>query len=130
MANSATGTYRDLVAWQKGMTLAQSVYAFSRTLPTQERFGLRAQMERSAVSVPCNLAEGHSRRTRAAYAHHVSIALGSQGELETLLELTARLGLGEDSLREQAAVCAKEVGRVMYGLYRRLNESRERRLLY
>jgi four helix bundle protein len=105
------------------MGLAEAVYRFTRTLPPQERFGIAAQLQRAAVSVPANLAEGHCRRTQRAYAQHVSIALGSQG-VETLLELTARLNFGEDGLRREAIKCVNECGRVMYGLFRRLDERR------
>jgi four helix bundle protein len=76
----ANGSYRQLIAWQRGMLPAESVYRFTRTLPRDERFGMAAQLQRAAVSVPANLAEGHCRRTRGAYAQHVSIALGSQGD--------------------------------------------------
>ena len=120
MEKTAEGTFRQLVAWQRGMSLVEAVYRFTRTLPSQERFGIVSQLQRAAVSIPSNLAEGHSRRTRPAYAHHVSIALGSQGEVETLLELTARLDMGEQKGREAAFQAAKETGRLMYGLYRRL----------
>ncbi len=123
MEKSASGNYRELIAWQRGMSLAEAVYRFTQTLPRQELFGIAAQLQRAAVSIPSNLAEGHGRRTRAAYAYHVSVALGSHGEVETLLELTARLQMGDKKCRDEAVVCANEVGRVMYGLYRRLDSA-------
>ena len=54
-------THRDLVAWQLGMELAQTCYTLSRSLPATERFGLVSQINRSAVSVPANIAEGYGR---------------------------------------------------------------------
>lgn len=67
-------TYRDLVVWQRGIELVKAVYEFTATLPSSERYGLSAQLQRAAVSIPSNVAEGHGRRSRAAYMHHVSIA--------------------------------------------------------
>jgi len=58
----------------------------STHFPPKERFGLTSQLRRAAVSIPSNLAEGHCRRKTRVYAHHVSIALGSHGELETLID--------------------------------------------
>lgn len=84
-------SYRDLEVWQKGMKLAEICYERTAGFPSREIYGLASQMRRAAVSVPSNIAEGHSRRTRQAYLNHLSIALGSQSELETQIELSSRL---------------------------------------
>jgi four helix bundle protein len=76
-------TFKDLVAWQKGVQLAKAVYAATRLFPADERFGLVSQMRRAAVSVPSNIAEGYSRTGRADYVRFVEIARGSVNELET-----------------------------------------------
>jgi len=55
---AAVRTYRDLVAWQKAMALAEQVYRATQALPAEERFGLTAQMRRAAVSIASNIAEG------------------------------------------------------------------------
>ena len=62
-------TYRDLDVWQKAMDLVESVYALARALPADEKFGLTSQMQRAAVSVPANIAEGNARRHRGDYLH-------------------------------------------------------------
>src|SRR4029453_15442067 len=79
-------SYRDLEAWQLGMDFAEAVYALTRTFPREELFGLTAQLRRAAVSIPSNVAEGHRHKT-SNYRHYVTIALGSQAECETQLEL-------------------------------------------
>ncbi len=61
MSSNAIVSYRDLTAWQKAMDLTEKVYAETAKLPSRERFGLVAQMRRSAVSVPSNIAEGWGR---------------------------------------------------------------------
>jgi four helix bundle protein len=113
-------TYRDLEAWQLAMNLAEVCYGLSKSFPRDELFGLTAQLRRAAVSIATNIAEGHSRRTRPAYAHHVSIALGSQAEVETILELAIRLRLAPVDLLERIFGQARVVGKLLYGLHRAL----------
>ncbi len=123
-AGSVTGikSYRDLLAWQKGMDLVVQCYRESSRLPTEERYGLRAQMRRSAVSIPSNIAEGWGRRSRREYLRFLRIAQGSIFELLTQVEIAQRLGFSGDwaSIRMQAL----EAGRVLYGLAHKLQESR------
>lgn len=71
--------------------LAESVYFVARQLPTEERFGLASQMQRAAVSIPSNIAEGSKRSSRADYKQFCKIALGSAAELETQLVLVRKL---------------------------------------
>ncbi|MHC4414875.1 MAG: four helix bundle protein [Planctomycetota bacterium] len=73
------------------MKLARKVYQVSRNVPVHERFGLRMQMRRSAVSIPSNIAEGYARWSRADYLRHLRIAQGSLAELMTQLELALDL---------------------------------------
>jgi four helix bundle protein len=102
------------------MELTTSVYRLSEGFPPAERFGLAAQMRRSAVSIPANIAEGHERHSRGDYRHHVSIAGGSLAELETHVELAVRLGyLGVDAVTAPRLLMV-EVGRMLSSLLRRL----------
>jgi len=73
------------------MDLVAEVYKLSRSFPREEIYGLTSQLRRAAVSVPANIAEGHSRSTRKDYAHFLSIAKGSLMEAETLLQISLRL---------------------------------------
>src|SRR5262245_4130918 len=85
-------SFRQLEVWQLGMTLCERVYAVTAMLPRSE-FDLRRQLRKASTSIPSNLAEGYKRRSRPTYINHVSIASGSQGELDTELELALRLNL-------------------------------------
>ena len=88
-------SYRDLDVWQLGVELAVDCYALTRRFPADERFGLTGQARKAAVSIPSNVAEGHNRRSpqsNNAYRNHVSIALGSSGELDTQFEIALRSG--------------------------------------
>src|SRR4051794_26869316 len=91
-------SFRDLRVWQAGMTLVERVYQCTARFPSSEVFGLSAQMQRAAVSVPSNIAEGHTRAYTREYLHHVAIALGSLAELQTQIELALRLGFVEPQL--------------------------------
>jgi carbamoyl-phosphate synthase large subunit len=83
-------SFRDLDVWQLGMDLTDSVIRDLRAMPRVE-FDLKRQMQRAAISVPSNIAEGWRRKKRrSAYQNHVSIAMGSQGELDTQLEIAFR----------------------------------------
>lgn len=73
------------------MDLVEQVYHLTRRFPKHEMYGLASQMQRAAVSVPSNIAEGHTRSHSREYLHHSSIARGSLAELQTQLEIARRL---------------------------------------
>lgn len=83
--------YRDLIVWQKSMDLVVEIYKITEIYPKSERFGLVSQMQRSAVSIPSNIAEGYRRGTKKDYRNFVLIAYGSSSELETQVEIAKRL---------------------------------------
>jgi four helix bundle protein len=112
----AIRSYRDLAAWQVSMKLAESCYRFTEKFPKTEVFGLAAHIRKSAVSIPSNIAERHGRRSRAAYAAFVGVAMGSQAELETQIELARRLEYGEATQAVKLLETAGEVGRILNGL--------------
>ena len=67
------------IVWNKGLNLALSIYRLTKKLPIEERFGLKSQMQRCAVSIPSNISEGLFRKTRKEMAHFMIVAKGSQG---------------------------------------------------
>jgi four helix bundle protein len=87
----AIQSFWDLRVWQSGMELVVAVYALTRTLPMSERYGLSSQLQRAAVSVPANIAEGHTRNHLREYLQFLSIARSSLAEVATYLELITRL---------------------------------------
>ena len=84
-------TYRDLVAWQKAMELTEHIYEVTKSFPKDERFGLTAQMRRSAVSIPSNIAEGFGRSHSRDFKRFLQIAKGSLFEFQTQAELARRM---------------------------------------
>lgn len=123
--NKSIRTFRDLDVWQAGMDLSVAVYRQLR-LPTEERFGLTAQIRRAAVSIPSNIAEGHAFRTKPrAYRRHVRIALGSFAELETHVELLSRLQMADERVIEDLRKKLTRTGQLLHGLLRALRAIRE-----
>ncbi|MDZ7786166.1 MAG: four helix bundle protein [Candidatus Saccharibacteria bacterium] len=84
-------SFKDLKVWQKSIDLAESVYRLCGSLPSSEKYGLCFQMQRCAVSVASNIAEGSKRRTSKDFHHFVSISKGSTAELETQLVIANRV---------------------------------------
>lgn len=102
------------------MDLVATAYGLIGQLPATETYGLSAQMRRAAVSIPSNVAQGHAGGPGARYRHHVRIALGSLGELDTQIELAVRLGFLS---RKSVATAAAELVRtrqLLHGLARSL----------
>ncbi len=112
--------YRDLIVWKKAVDLALAVYQETACFPDEERFGLRSQMRRAAVSVPSNIAEGEGRRSRAEFRHFASIAHGSIREIETQVTIASLLGYLNKRAGERLEKQASEVGRLLNGLARSL----------
>ncbi|MDZ4656561.1 MAG: four helix bundle protein [Bythopirellula sp.] len=112
--------YQDLKVWQVGIQITRSVYQITATFPDSEKFGLTSQLRRCAVSIPSNIAEGHSRESKRELARFVSIARGSLAELETQLLIAKELGFGNKAQIDQLIETLKEEGRMLSGLRRSL----------
>lgn len=84
--------FKKLRIWEMGMAIATSSYEICEHLPQSEKFGLRSQITRSAVSIPSNIAEGHSRSSDKEKARLMEMAIGSTFELDTQLILISELG--------------------------------------
>ncbi len=87
----ATHNFRQLSIWTRSMDLTRSVYDLSAALPKDEKYGLKSQINRCAISIPSNIAEGSGRNTRKDFSRFLDIALSSSYELETQLILAQDL---------------------------------------
>jgi len=113
-------SFRDLSVWKKSIALAEAAYALSAAMPRDERYELVTQIRRAAASIPANIAEGHNRRARRAYANHIAIALGSLAEIESHMELAIRLRFLDPVQARPFLEQAAEVNRMLHGLARAL----------
>lgn len=109
-------SYRDLVAWQKGMELVGEIYRISRDFPKDEIFGLVSQVRRAAVSIPSNIAEGHQKLSRKEYQHFLGNARGSLAEIETQILIAKDLDYLSETEMNQILNQSAELGRVLNGL--------------
>jgi four helix bundle protein len=103
-------SFRDLLVWQKSMDLAVRCYQPARKLPKQDQIVLGYQIRKSSVSMPSNVAEGHSRHSTPFYVQHLWTAHASGAELETQLELGARVEIIESGEADLLIRDAQEVG--------------------
>ena len=106
------------------MDLVELIYRLTAGFPRTEQYGLAIQVRRAAVSVPSNIAEGHTRASTKEYLNHVSIAQASLAEVETQIEIARRLGYLETpqvaSLLEDASVHGKQLYKLRDALVKRI----------
>lgn len=114
---------RDLLVWQKAMDLVVECYRLTQSFPASERYSLCSQLQRAAVSVPANIAEGHGRGSTKSFISFLWIANGSLTELETHLLIAERLGYVDRDRVETVLSKLQEVGRMLTGLRRSLESN-------
>ena len=121
---STVSHFRELHVWQRGMDIVETVYRVSAAFPKSELYGLTGQVRRAAVSVPSNIAEGHTRASTKEYLNHVSMAQASLAEVETQVEIASRLGYlastDLSALLEQTAVLSKQLYTLRNALAKRI----------
>lgn len=113
--------FEKLEVWKKAMDFCELVYQTSKDFPKTELYGLTSQMRRATTSIPLNIAEGTACRTRKEFTQFLTIALRSQYEMATIIELCYRLNFllktDNDLLQEKLS----EIGRLLQGLINSIN---------
>ena len=123
----SVASYRDLTVWQRAMDFTVTCYQLTGCFPRTETYGLASQLQRAAVSIPSNIAEGAGREHTREYIHHVAISNGSLFEAETQILLAQRLGYISSEQVELALATSSEVGRMIRGLISALERKLEAR---
>ena len=113
--------FKNVEAWQKAVALAVEIYRVCKMFPRDERFGLISQMQRAAVSVPSNIAEGRGRSTARDYRNFLFHARGSSHELETQIEIARLLGYVADDEASTLTEATNKVQRLINGIIRSLD---------
>lgn len=98
------------------MEFCVSVYQAKGGFPDSEKFGLRSQLRRAAVSIPSNIAEGAARDSSADYAHFLTIAIASASEVDTQLEIGRRLDYLSDPIADQLVDQVNQISRMLVSL--------------
>ena len=111
--------FKELTVWQKAVELATLVYSITKKFPDAEKFGLISQMNRSAVSIASNIAEGAGRNSNNEFAHFLGISIGSMCELETQTIIAQNL---KYILTEKSSVLSQKIDEIKNMTYR-LQES-------
>ena len=115
-----TKGFKQLGVWQKAYHLTLDIYKLTKRFPKEETYGLVSQLQRAAVSVPANIAEGYDRNHRREYIQFLHIAKGSLAEVETYLSLALDLGYIDKELYDDIENTREETGRMLNGLIKSL----------
>lgn len=113
-------SYKDLKIWQRGISLVKEIYKETQNFPRQELYGLTNQIRRAAVSIPSNIAEGHTRQHRAEFRQFLSMALGSLAELETKILISSELNYISHEACENLTQKMDSLGKMTRGLIKKL----------
>ena len=113
-------SYRELKVWQKGIQLVKMIYELTQSFPKSEMYGLASQMQRAAVSIPSNIAEGQGRQHTAESRQFLHVALGSAAELDTQLVVAVDLGYANVERAQPIFDLILEIRRMTYALIKKL----------
>jgi four helix bundle protein len=120
-------SYKDLIAWRKGMELVAMVHDASERLPSHEQFGLTSQLRRAAVSVPSNIAEGKAHDSNRDFVRFLRHARGSRAEIETQVLIAQQRQYLPAETTTQLSQRLNELGRILSGLINSLKEQERTR---
>lgn len=109
-------SYHDLIVWQKAIDFVGCVYELTGRFPRTELYGLMSQLQRAAISVPSNIAEGAGRGHTREFIHHCYIARGSLYETETQIIIAQRLGYATEQDTQPPLGMIAEIGKMLNGL--------------
>ncbi len=115
-------SYKDLIVWQKAMELVREVYLLTELFPRNEIYGLVSQMQRAAVAIPSNIAEGYLRGHKKEYVQFLSVALGSAAELETQILICKSLPKFTKINFSNAESLLTEIMKMLYVIIKRMRE--------
>jgi four helix bundle protein len=108
--------FKELRVWKEAIELAKSVYIITAKFPADEKYGLKSQVNRAAVSVPSNIAEGAGRGSNKEFAQFLKVALGSAFEIETQMILAEAFGFVTEADNEKLMQQLSGVQKMLNGL--------------
>ena len=114
--------FRNLLIWQKAMSLVAKTYLITHTFPKDEVFGLVAQIRRCSVSIPSNIAEGSGRETKKEFARFINIAVGSLYEFQTQLEIARNINYINETDFNNFYEDSRELEAMLTSFYRTISK--------
>ena len=108
--------FRNYDVWADGVDFSVDIYKITENFPKKKTYALCDQLQRAAVSIPSNIAEGCSRRSVNEFAHFLEYSLGSSYEVETQLEIAVRLGYVQNADFEKAIEKVQSIEKRVTGL--------------
>ncbi|MGQ0829895.1 MAG: four helix bundle protein [Bacteroidota bacterium] len=115
--------FKNLKVWQKALDLVVEVYKCTDKFPDKEKFSLISQINRCAVSIVSNIAEGAGRNSNKEFNNFLGIALGSTCELETQLIVANRLNYLKEADLNDLILLTEEIQKMIYGLQKNIKKS-------
>ena len=109
-------THKELLVWQKSISLVKRIYQETKSFPREELMGITAQMRRASVSIPSNIAEGYGRESDKELLHFLYIALGSAAELDTQIIVCREVELMQDTSYQDLSTMVGEIIRMLAAL--------------
>jgi len=110
--------HKKLEVWKKSIALVTLIYEETKTFPRDEEYGLKSQLRRAAVSVPSNIAEGLTRKTKNDKLHFLNIAQGSLSEIDTQIEICMNMNYLDKGHYESIEIQLIEIQKLLSGLSR------------
>lgn len=115
--------YKNLKIWEQGIELVKQTYVLVEQLPTTEKFGLKSQITRAAVSIPSNITEGCSRNSETEFKRFLEIAMGSLFELQTQLIIIQELNFIKPEDLKSIFELIETEGKMINGLINTIKKS-------
>jgi carbamoyl-phosphate synthase large subunit len=112
--------YKELIIWQRSMELAKSIYRLTAMFPVEEKYGLAAQMRRTAVAIPSAIAEGQARYGSQEFLHFLSRTSGFLAELETQVLLGIGLKFSSQDATSEILTGIGEIQKMVTAIRRKL----------
>ena len=122
--------FEEIIAWQKARILTRRIYEVTSEAGFSRDFGLSKQIQRSAVSIMANIAEGHGRKTNKDFANFLVIAHASTAETQSHLYIAIDLGYITQPIFAELYSLLDEISRMTMALCRHLRENPDKKIVY
>ena len=119
--------YRELKVYQKSYQAARAVYRMTERFPEEEKYGMKSQMRRAAMSIALNISEGYAKReSQQEFKRFLMMAIGSANEMEVLIEFAKDFGYIDKEMYRKAKEEYEAIGRMLNGMISEVSKNIEK----